>query len=37
MRILDTISKMCVMARNMVGKRLTYGQPVAPNTLCGGL
>ena len=37
MRIPDTINKMCVVARNMVGKRLTYRQLVAPNTLCGGL
>ena len=37
MKMLDTMNKMCTMVQNMVGKRLTYRQLVAPNTLCGGL
>ena len=37
MKMLDTMNKMCTMVQNMVGKRLTYRQLVASNTLCGGL
>ena len=37
MKMLDAVDKMRMMARNMVGKRLTYGQLVAPNALCGRL
>ena len=37
MKMLDAVNKMCMIVQNMVGKGLTYGQPVAPNALCGRL
>ena len=35
MRMLGTVGKMCAIVQNLVGKRLTYAQLVAPSTLCG--
>ena len=36
MKMLDAVDKMRTIVQNMAGKRLTYGQLIAPNTLCGG-
>ena len=35
MKTLDAVSRMCATVQNMVGKRLTYVQLVAPGALCG--
>ena len=37
MKMLDAMNKMCMIVQNMVSRRLTYGQLVAPNALCGRL
>lgn len=35
MKALGTVGKMYAIVQNLVGKRLTYAQLVAPSTLCG--
>ena len=35
MRALGTVGKMRTIVQNLVGKRLTYEQLVAPSVLCG--
>ena len=35
MKALGTVDKMCAVVQNLVGKRLSYAQLVAPGTLCG--
>ena len=36
MKMLDAVDKMRTIVQNMAGRRLTYEQLIAPNTLCGG-